>query len=118
MRRSGWARAVAVLGVGAEVAVAARLAGLDPAVAELTADQLAAAQILAPVRPLEFFHPLIGAAVLDDIPPGARRVAHRRAATLLADEGEGSLARIAVAPARVRPRWGWLGGPAARGRGA
>jgi DNA-binding CsgD family transcriptional regulator len=92
----GLARAVAVLGAGAEVAVAARLADLDPAVAELTADRLAAEQIFAPVRPLEFFHPLIGAAVLDDIAPGARRVAHRRAAALLEDEGEGSLARIAA----------------------
>jgi DNA-binding CsgD family transcriptional regulator len=90
------ARSVAVLGAGAEVALAARLADLDPTVAELTADRLAAAQILAPVRPLEFFHPLIGAAVLEEIAPGARRVAHRRAAALLDGEGEGSLARIAV----------------------
>ena len=57
------ARAVAVLGVGAEVVLAAQLAELDPVVGELTADRLAAAQILAPIRPLEFFHPLIGAAV-------------------------------------------------------
>ena len=92
------ARAVAVLGAGAEVALGAQLGGLDPVVAELTADQLAAAQILAPVRPLEFFHPLIGAAVREDIAPGARRVAHRRAATLLDRQGgeEGSLALVAA----------------------
>jgi DNA-binding CsgD family transcriptional regulator len=90
------ARAVAVLGTGAEVSLAARLADLDPAVAELTADRLAAAQILARSRPLEFFHPLIGSAVLDDIAPGARRLAHRRAAALLADEGERSLSRVAA----------------------
>jgi DNA-binding CsgD family transcriptional regulator len=90
------ARAAAVLGSGAEVALAARLADLDTAVAELAADRLAAAQILARSRPLEFFHPLIGAAVLEDIAPGARRVAHRRAAELLADEGERSLARVAA----------------------
>jgi DNA-binding CsgD family transcriptional regulator len=90
------ARAVAVLGAGAEVALAARLADLDPPVAELTADRLAAAQILAPVRPLEFFHPLIGAAVLEDMASGARRVAHRRAAALLEGDGEGSLARVAA----------------------
>ncbi len=91
------ARAVAVLGAGAEVALAARLADLDPAAAELAADRLAAAQILAPVRPLEFFHPLLAAAVREDIAPGARRVAHRRAAALL-DEGggKGSLARVAA----------------------
>ena len=77
------ARAVAVLGASAEVMLAAALADIDPVVAELTADRLAAAQILAPVRPLEFFHPLIGAAVYADIPLGARRVAHRRAAELV-----------------------------------
>jgi DNA-binding CsgD family transcriptional regulator len=91
------ARAVAVLGSGAEVVLAAQLAELDPVVGELTADRLAAAQILGPVRPLEFFHPLIGAAVREDIAPGALRVAHRRAATLLdAGGGAGSLARVAV----------------------
>ena len=90
------ARAVAVLGPRAEVMLAARLAELDPVVAELTADRLAAAQILAPARPLEFFHPLIGAAVREDIAPGARRVAHRRAADLVDREGEGSLARVAA----------------------
>jgi DNA-binding CsgD family transcriptional regulator len=90
------ARAVAVLGAGAEVVLAARLADLDPVATELAADQLAAAQILAPVRPLEFFHPLIGAAVLEDIALGARRVAHRRAAALLEAEGEVSQSRVAA----------------------
>jgi hypothetical protein len=90
------ARAVAVLGDGAEVVLAARLADLEPAVAELTADRLAGGQILAPVRPLEFFHPLIGVAIRDDIAPGARRVAHRRAAALVERDGQGSLARVAA----------------------
>jgi DNA-binding CsgD family transcriptional regulator len=90
------ARAVAVLGPGVEVTLAARLAELDPTVAELTADRLAAAQIFAPVRPLEFFHPLIHSAVEKDIGAGARRIAHRRAATLLDENGGGSLARVAA----------------------
>jgi DNA-binding CsgD family transcriptional regulator len=90
------AGAAAVLGAGAEVVLAARLADMDPMVAELTADRLAAAQILAPTRPLEFFHPLIGAAVLEDIAPGARRIAHRRAAELLDADDEGSLGWIAA----------------------
>ena len=76
--------------------LAAALADIDPVVAELTADRLAAAQILAPVRPLEFFHPLIGAAVYADIPLGARRVAHRRAAELVDREGERPVARTAA----------------------
>lgn len=90
------ARAVAVLGAGAEVAVAAELAGLDPVTGELIADQLAAAQILAPTRPLEFFHPLLESAVREDMAPGARRVAHRRAADLLDDHHDQSLARVAA----------------------
>jgi len=90
------ARAVAVLGPGTEVVLAARLVEVDPVVCELTADRLAVAQILAPERPLEFFHPLIGAAVREDIARGARRVAHRRAAELVDGEHEGSLARVAA----------------------
>ena len=77
------ARAVAVLGSQHEVAVAAELAGLDAADAELIADELAAAQVLAPVRPLDYFHPLISEAVYAGIALGARRLAHRRAAAIL-----------------------------------
>jgi hypothetical protein len=90
------ARAVAVLDTGAEVALAAELAGIDSADAELTADRLAAAQIFAAARPLEFGHPLIAAAVRDDTAPGARRVAHRRAAELLYRGAHASLARVAA----------------------
>jgi hypothetical protein len=88
------ARAVAVLGPGAEVAVAAALAELDPVACKLVADRLAAAQIFTPARPLEFFHPLIGQAVREDISPGALRVAHRRAAALV--HGNGSTGRVAA----------------------
>jgi AAA ATPase domain len=105
------ARAVAILGADAEVVLAARLANLDSVVAELTADRLAAAQILAPVRPLEFFHPLIGAAVREDIAPGARRVAHRRAAELLDGKDEASLARVAAHLLACGPAGdGWVTG--------
>jgi DNA-binding CsgD family transcriptional regulator len=90
----GLARALAVLGSQSEVAVAAELAVVDPAVAELTADELAAAQILAPARPLDFFHPLIGEAVYADLALGARRLAHRRAAAIL--DRAGAADRVAV----------------------
>jgi hypothetical protein len=83
------ARALAVLGSQTEVGVAAELAGLDPAAAELTADELAAAQILAPARPLDFFHPVIGEAVYADLALGERRLAHRRAAAILDRAGAG-----------------------------
>jgi DNA-binding CsgD family transcriptional regulator len=90
------ARAVAVLGARTEVGVAAALAGLDPTVAELGADRLGVAQIFAAARPLEFTHPVIEAAVRDDIAPGALRVAHRRAAELLHRRGQAPLAEIAA----------------------
>jgi predicted ATPase len=57
------AQALAVLGSQTEVGIAAELAALEPAAAELTADRLAAAQILAAARPLDFFHPLIAESV-------------------------------------------------------
>jgi DNA-binding CsgD family transcriptional regulator len=88
------AQALAVLGSQTEVGVTAELAGLDPADAELTADRLAAAQILAPARPLDFFHPLIGEAVYADLALGARRLAHRRAAAIL--DRAGAADRVAA----------------------
>jgi DNA-binding CsgD family transcriptional regulator len=81
------AQALAVLGSQTEVAVTAELAGLEPTAAELTADALAAAQILAPARPLDFFHPVIGEAVYAGLALGARRLAHRRAAAILDQAG-------------------------------
>jgi DNA-binding CsgD family transcriptional regulator len=97
------ARAVAVLGPGSEVMLAAQLAGVDPVAAELAADRLGAAQIFAPTQPLEFVHPLIGEAVVVDIAPGERRVSHRRAAELL-DRGGGSLGRVAAHLLECGPR--------------
>ena len=100
------ARAVAVLGPGAEVGLAAELAKLQWEAAELVADRLAAAQILLPSRPLEFLHPLIATAVRDDLTPGASRLAHRRAATLV--DREGSIARVAahlLASAPAQDAW-------------
>src|SRR5215469_5791472 len=88
------AQALAVLGSQTEVGVAAELAGLEPTAAELTADGLAAAQILAPVRPLDFFHPVIGEAVYADLALGARRLAHRRAAAIL--DRTGAADRVAA----------------------
>jgi DNA-binding CsgD family transcriptional regulator len=88
------AGALAVLGPGTEVAVAAELSGLAPPAAELAADALTAAQILAAARPLEFFHPVIGEAVYAGLGPGARRLAHRRAAAIV-DAG-GAVDRVAA----------------------
>ena len=87
-------QALAVLGSQTEVGIAAELAALEPAAAELTADRLAAAQILAPARPLDFFHPLIGESVYADLALGARRLAHRRAAAIL--DRAGAADRVAA----------------------
>jgi DNA-binding CsgD family transcriptional regulator len=88
------ARALAVAGAGTEVAAAAELAGLTAPAAELMADTLAAAQIFAAARPLEFFHPVIGQAVYADLAPGARRVAHKRAAAIA--DRDGAVDRVAA----------------------
>ena len=88
------AQALAVLGSQTEVGIAAELAALEPAGAELTADRLAAAQILAPARPLDFFHPLIAESVYADLALGARRLAHRRAAAIL--DRAGAADRVAA----------------------
>lgn len=77
------AQAVAVLGEGAAVRDAAALAGLDADVAAHVATTLARADILRLQQPLEFVHPVVRAAVYDDIPAGVRLVAHGRAAELL-----------------------------------
>nr|MBA3327805.1 AAA family ATPase [Solirubrobacterales bacterium] len=59
------ARAVAVLGDGAELADVAGLADIGLAEAATAADRLVAATILEGARPLRFLHPLVRAAVED-----------------------------------------------------
>ncbi|HET9971772.1 MAG TPA: AAA family ATPase [Streptosporangiaceae bacterium] len=81
------ASAVAILGDAAPLAQAAELAGLDDEKAERAADALARSRILIPGEPLAFTHPLIAAAIRDDLPALARSRAHRRAARLLAAQG-------------------------------
>ena len=81
------ARAVAVLGGGADVSLVARLAGLDETRTAGAADALAAAELLRPGAPLRFVHPLVAAAVHDAIPPLAREIAHGGAARALAERG-------------------------------
>jgi DNA-binding CsgD family transcriptional regulator len=80
------ARAVALLGPGAELRHAAALGDLELSLAADAADRLAGAEILRPGRPLEFVHPVVRAAVYADIPTAARALGHRRAGRLLAAE--------------------------------
>jgi DNA-binding CsgD family transcriptional regulator len=103
------AQAVAVLGGGASLDLAARLAaqgagdGVTEREAAATADALAAVGVLAPGLPLRFAHPLLAAAVHADMPPAARQLAHAHAAVALADTGAAASAVAAHLVLGPRP---------------
>src|SRR4051812_48020192 len=96
------ARAAAVLGNGVPLRQAAALAGLDEDAATAAADTLAAGGILRSVHPLEFLHPLIGAAAYAGLGPAARSRDHARAAHMLDAEGA-SPERVAAQLLRCQP---------------
>jgi DNA-binding CsgD family transcriptional regulator/tetratricopeptide (TPR) repeat protein len=81
------ARAVAVLGAGAELRHVTALSGLSESETADAVDALVTADILTPGLPLDFVHPLLGEAVYADARPGERVLAHARAARMLADAG-------------------------------
>src|SRR5262249_39548176 len=89
------ARAVAVLGDGAEPILVTRLADLDDDEAARAADALAGVAIFDPARPLTFVHTLVRSSVYSEMSSRERARSHERAARLLADTGEAS-DRIAV----------------------
>jgi AAA ATPase domain len=81
------ARAVAVLGPDAELRHAAELAELDVERAQLAADRLSIAELLRQLPLLAFTHPIVAASIAGDIEPGARSIAHKRAAHQLDTHG-------------------------------
>jgi DNA-binding CsgD family transcriptional regulator len=81
------ARAVAILGDGAQLRHAAALAGVGLADAAAAADELAGIGVFEPGTPLRFVHPIVRTAVHDDIPEAGRGLAHAEAARLLAADG-------------------------------
>ena len=81
------ARAVAVLGDRTDVPVAARVAGLTKATARDVADGLVRADVLTPSERLGFVHPVVRAAVYEDLAPGERQLRHAAAADILAETG-------------------------------
>ena len=81
------ARAVAVLGGDATLPRAAQLAGLEESVALRALDALVAAEVLQAGGRLGFVHPILRAAIYDEIAPGERSTLHRESARLLAAEG-------------------------------
>ncbi|MDA0160868.1 AAA family ATPase [Solirubrobacter ginsenosidimutans] len=79
------ARATAVLGDDAALPLVAELAGLDDVAAVAAAGELVGAEVFADDVAMAFVHPVIRAAVYEDVPVHQRSVAHERAARLLRD---------------------------------
>ena len=80
------ARAIAVLGPGAELRHAAGLAGLDIGTSVRAADALHAAGLLRVGTGLTLAHPLIAGTLYAGMPPGERAMCHARAAALMTAE--------------------------------
>jgi DNA-binding CsgD family transcriptional regulator len=79
-------RAGAVLGDETPSHRAATLAGLSQSRTAAAADALAAADLLAARDPLAFTHPIVRAAMYDDIPLHQRQALHLTAARILSDD--------------------------------
>src|SRR5262245_24157934 len=97
------ARAIAVLGDGADLDTIAALAEVDLPTAARATGQLTRAEIVRPESPLGFVHPLVAGAVYHDIAPGERELQHGRAARLLEHSGasaEQVAAHLLAIPAR------------------
>ena len=97
------ARAVAVLGGGATLPIVAAMTGHDDDVTAKAVAALARAEVLRPDLPLGFVHPLVEAAVYDDLPLGEREMQHARAAEVLREHG-GSTEQVAAQLLQVPPR--------------
>jgi class 3 adenylate cyclase/tetratricopeptide (TPR) repeat protein len=79
------AQAVAILGDDAELGHAAVLAGLDEATASDAAIDLGRTEILHPREPLSFIHPVVRAAVYEELSALEKGRGHAQAARLLAE---------------------------------
>ena len=100
------ARAVAVLGTDAEPRHAHALAELDASAGAHAEDALMTAGLLVARRPLEFVHPIVRAAVAEQLLPPERAVRHLAAARLLAAESadaERIAPHLLAADARADP---------------
>jgi tetratricopeptide (TPR) repeat protein len=86
----------------ADLRQAAAIAELDEEDAVDAADALADAEILARGLPLGFAHPILRAALYEDLNPVSRDHLHRRAALLLANAGDDPAA-VASHPERSAP---------------
>lgn len=80
------AQALATLGGEGEFRHVTAIADLDQDEAERAIDILVAAGLVEGVRPVRLAHPLVRAAITDDIPASAQAVSHRRALKILQAE--------------------------------
>jgi DNA-binding CsgD family transcriptional regulator len=105
------ARAVAVLGDEAAAGFVAAVAGLSPQAAATAAGTLQQVQILAEADPttdtragtvMRFVHPLLRAAVYDQMDPAERAAGHATAARLLGEAGA-DVERVAAHLLRTPP---------------
>jgi DNA-binding CsgD family transcriptional regulator len=81
------ARAVAILGADVALHRAAALAGLGASEAAAAHAELAERVVLRPETPLEFVHPLVRAAIREDVPAAERALLHAAAARMLHAHG-------------------------------
>jgi DNA-binding CsgD family transcriptional regulator len=81
------ARAVAVLGDDSRLEPACRVSGLTEATARAAADELVRADIFDRGERLGFVHPIVRAALYEDLAPGERQGLHAAAATALGAQG-------------------------------
>lgn len=81
------AQALATLGGEGELRHAMAIAGLESDEANLAVDTLVGAGLVEGTRPVRLAHPLVRAAISDDIPASSRAVAHGRALEILSTEG-------------------------------
>jgi len=81
------ARAVAVLGDDSELTLAGLVSGLSGAAARQAADDLVRADIFVHAERLGFVHPVVRAALYENLAPGERQARHAAAAEALTAEG-------------------------------
>ena len=96
--------AVAVLGDGTPLHLAARLAALDRDAAAAAADALARASILTPGDAPGFTHPIVREAVYGDLPAATRARDHLHAAAIVGEPAEVVAAHL-VRGARSGEAW-------------
>ena len=81
------ARALSALGDGAQVGDAARLAGLAGAELEAAMEALVSAGVVESGGTVRFTHPILRAAIYDDLSPAERERLHHAAAAILRERG-------------------------------